>query len=99
MKIHKQGATQLLFRVAGRNMKPCYKKFGVDGKDDEETRFIEVTHDLYKKGITCIADSDTPVEKGGMVEATQLNVGDFILIKGNGIYRKTLEEMKQEYVF
>lgn len=99
MKIHKQGATQLLFRVAGKNMKPCYKKVGVDGKDDEETRFIEVTQDLYKRGITCIADANTPVEKNGMVEATLLNVGDVILVKDNGVYRKTLEEMKAEYVF
>ena len=98
-KIHKQGATYLLFRVAGVNMKPCYKKFGVDGKEDEETRFIEVTKDLYKKGITCIADERTPVGKDGMVEATQLMVGDIVLIKENGVYRKTMEEMKAEYVF
>lgn len=98
MKIHKRGTTYMLFRIAGKHMKPCYKKVGMDGKDDE-SEYIKVTQDLYNKGITCIPDEKTPVDSKGMTEATKLNVGDFILVKKSGVYHKTLEEMNAEYVF
>lgn len=98
-KIHKKGATYLLFRVAGANMKPCYKKVGMEGRDDQDIKYIVVTQKLYKKGITCIPDERSTVDEDGMVEATNLKEGDIILVKKEGVYRMTLEEMKAEYVF
>lgn len=94
--IHKQGSTQMLFRVASGNFKPCYKKTGIDGKNAEDS-YIEVTQDLYNKGVVCIPDARTPVEKDGMVKPTYLNVGDIILVKRNGVYKMTRQEIEAEY--
>lgn len=99
MKIHKQGSTQMLFRVAGGNMKTCYKKVGMDGKDNEKLRCVEITPKLYDMGVTCIADERSPVSKDGMVNATYLSIGDFILVRDNGVYRIPRAEMREEYIF
>lgn len=96
-KIHKQGATQMLFRVAGANMKPCYKKNGVEGSDNEEYRYIEVTQELCKMGVTCIADGRKLADENGMVNPVYLNIGDFILVKKNGVYRMNRENFLEKY--
>ncbi len=59
-------------------------------KTDAEDRFcVEVTQELYDAGITACVDSWMKPEKpedGDMMDATILNVGDFLIVDGNKVY-------------
>lgn len=52
----------------------------------EERRCIEVTRDLYNAGITACVDSWMDTDENGESEATQLNIGDFLIIEGKYVY-------------
>ncbi len=52
----------------------------------EERRCIEVTRELYDAGITACVDSWMKPDENGEAEATQLNVGDFLIIEEGYVY-------------
>lgn len=48
----------------------------------ESRRCIEVTQDLYDAGLTACVDSWMEPDENGEADATQLNVGDFLIVEG-----------------
>ena len=59
----------------------------------ENRRCLEITQDLYDAGLTACVDSWMEPDENGEADATQLNVGDFLIIEGNeGVYCIRREE-------
>jgi hypothetical protein len=52
--------------------------------DAEERRCIEVTQDLFDAGLTVCVDSWMTPDENGEAEATQLSVGDFLIVEKDG---------------
>ena len=52
----------------------------------ENRRCIEVTQELYDAGVTACVDSWMDVDENGEAEATQLNIGDFLIVEGQYVY-------------
>ena len=53
----------------------------------EDRICIEVTQELYDAGITYCVDEWMDADADGMAEATQLSVGDFLIVTNDGVYR------------
>ena len=50
----------------------------------EESRFcIEITPELYAKGITSCVDEWMETDENGEAESTQLNIGDYLIVSAN----------------
>lgn len=59
----------------------------------EDRRCIEVTQKMYDSGVTACVDSWMEPDENGEADATQLNIGDFLIIEGNeGVYCIRREE-------
>ena len=53
---------------------------------EEKRRCIEITQELYDAGLTANVDSWMEPDENGEAEATQLNVGDFLIIEDDLLY-------------
>ena len=93
-KIHKQGSTAMVMRICGDRMKLCYDK-----QSGECFRFLQVTQEILKMGLICIAEEQVPADKDGMVEATFLDIGDFIVITNKGVRRMSQKDFQAKYSF
>ena len=50
----------------------------------EESRFcIEITSELYAKGITFCVDEWMTTDENGDAEITHLNIGDYLIVSAN----------------
>lgn len=63
----------------------------------EQRQCIEVTQELYNSGLTVCADEWMKPDENGMVEATILNVGDFLIVTHDGIYCIRREEFLETH--
>ena len=52
----------------------------------EERRCIEVTKEFFDKGVTACVDSWMEPDENGDADATQLNIGDFLVMEGQYLY-------------
>lgn len=52
----------------------------------EKRTCIEITQELYDKGVTFCVDSWMEVDESGMALYTALNVGDFLIVEGDSVY-------------
>ena len=52
----------------------------------EERRCIEVTKELYDSGLTACVDAWMEPDENGEADATQLNIGDFLIVEGDNVY-------------
>lgn len=93
-KIHKQGSTAMVMRTCGNQMKLCY-----ENQTKEFFRFFEVTREVFKIGLLCIAEEQTIPDKDGMVEATFLELGDFVVVTDKGLHRVDLNDFHKNYSF
>lgn len=59
---------------------------------------IEVTPELYEQGLTCCIDEWMEVDEEGNAPITLLNIGDFLIVTCNGVYRIGREEFLQTHV-
>ena len=58
---------------------------------------IDVTQELYDQGVTCCVDSWMEADENGDATATQLNVGDFLIVEGNMVYRVGHDEFMETH--
>ncbi len=63
----------------------------------ENRQCIEVTQELYNLGVTSCVDEWMEVDQDGNAPATQLNIGDFLIVSENGIYRIGKEEFLETH--
>ena len=64
----------------------------------KDRRCIEVTKDLYDAGITTCVDSWMDPDENGEAEATQLCVGDFLIVEPDGkVYCVRRDEFMETY--
>ena len=52
----------------------------------EDRQCIEVTQSLYNAGLTACVDSWMEPDENGEADATQLNIGDFLIVEGENVY-------------
>lgn len=64
----------------------------------EQRICIEVTADLYNAGITHCVDEWMDVDENGEAEATVLQIGDFMIVTSNGVYRVGHDEFMETHV-
>ncbi len=64
----------------------------------EERRCIEVTKELYDAGITACVDEWMEADENGEAESTQLQIGDYLIITANGVYRVGHDEFVETHV-
>lgn len=64
-----------------------------------ENRYcIEVTQEMYDTGITACVDEWMETDENGMAEATQLYVGDYVIVTGNNsLYRVGHDEFEKTH--
>lgn len=63
-----------------------------------ENRFcIEVTSEMYAAGITACVDEWMEIDENGMAEATQLCIGDYLIVSDSGIYRIGHDEFMETH--
>ena len=62
------------------------RDFLLVGTPEEQRQCVEVTQELYEAGLTVCVDDWMEPDDNGEAEATQLNVGDFLIIKKSGVY-------------
>lgn len=60
----------------------------------EERKCVEITRDLYDAGLTQVVDEWMDTDENGMSEATELNVGDYLIVTNDGFYCIRGEEFK-----
>lgn len=65
--------------------------------DAEDRKCIEVTQELYDNGMTMVVDEWMPTDENGMSDATELNVGDFLVIGEDGVYCVRGEEFNRTH--
>ena len=63
----------------------------------EERVCIEVTEELYAQGVTYCVDSWMDVDENGEAPVTQLNVGDFLIVNGDKVYRIGRDEFLETH--
>jgi len=66
---------------------------------EESRQCIEVTRELYDAGITACIDSWMEPDENGEADATILNVGDFLIIEGDQVYRVAHDEFVATHIF
>ena len=93
-KIHKQGSTAMVMRLCGNQMRACQDK-----QTSEFFKFFEVTLELFKMSLLCIADEHAIPDENGMVEATFLDIGDFVVVTKKGLRRMTAEDFHRDFGF
>ena len=93
-KIHKQGSTAMVMRICGNQMKHCQ-----DIQTKESFRFFEVTRELFKMSLLCIAEEQAVPDKEGMVEATYLDIGDFVVVTKKGLRRLNSKDFHKNFSF
>lgn len=59
---------------------------------------IEVTADLYNSGITHCVDEWMETDENGYAEATELQIGDFMIVTNSGVYRVGRDEFIETHV-
>lgn len=59
---------------------------------------IEVTADLYNAGITHCVDEWMDTDESGNAEATELQIGDFMIVTNSGVYRVGRDEFLETHV-
>ena len=64
----------------------------------EKRKCIQITQKLYDAGITHCVDEWMEVDENGLAEATELSIGDYVIITEKGLYRIGLEEFLQTHV-
>lgn len=64
----------------------------------ENRRYIEVTQELYDAGVTACVDSWMEPDENGEAEATQLNIGDFLIVEGQYVYCIRRDEFLETHV-
>ena len=64
---------------------------------EEKRRCVEVTQELYDAGLTACVDDWMEPDDNGNAKATQLNVGDFLIVKSSGVYCVRREEFMGTY--
>ncbi len=63
-----------------------------------ENRYcIEVTQEMYDAGITACVDEWMETDENGMAPATQLYVGDYLIVTTSGIYRVGRDEFMETH--
>ena len=93
-KIHKQGSTAMVMRTCGNQMKHCY-----ENQTRESFRFFEVTREIFRMSLLCIAEEQSIPDKDGMVEATFLDLGDFVVVTKKGLRRVNSKDFHKNYSF
>ena len=63
----------------------------------EQRTVVEVTQELYNKGLTACVDEWMQTDADGNAEETKLYPGDFLVISGNGVYRIGREEFNETH--
>lgn len=58
---------------------------------------IEVTQEMYDAGITACVDEWMETDESGMAPATQLYVGDYLIVTTSGIYRVGHDEFMETH--
>lgn len=66
--------------------------------DAESRKCIEVTQELYDSGMTMVVDEWMTPDENGMADATELCVGDYIVIGEDGVYCVRGEEFHMTHV-
>lgn len=64
----------------------------------ESRTCIEITQELYDAGITCCVDEWMEEDECGNAEATNLCVGDYLIVSENGVYRVGHDEFVETHV-
>ena len=63
----------------------------------EDRLCIEVTQEMYDSGITACVDEWMGTDENGMAYATQLCVGDYLIVTTSGIYRVGHDEFMETH--
>lgn len=63
----------------------------------ESRRCIEITSELYDADLTTNVDTWMEPDENGEAEATQLNVGDYLIVEGDCLYCIRGEEFKETH--
>lgn len=53
----------------------------------ERRTCIEITTDMYQMGVTHCVDEWMEVDSNGEAEATELSIGDYVIVTDSGVYR------------
>lgn len=53
---------------------------------EEERNFVRITEDLYNAGLTHVVDEWMEIDTEGLADATELNVGDCLIVTKDGFY-------------
>lgn len=64
----------------------------------EKRTCIEVTADMYSAGITHCVDEWMETDENGEAEATELRIGDFMIVSDSGVYRVGRDEFLETHV-
>lgn len=64
----------------------------------EKRTCIRVTASMYESGITHCVDEWMDTDENGNAEATQLQVGDYLIVSSFGVYRIGREEFLETHV-
>lgn len=64
----------------------------------EERTCIEITEELYRLGITHCVDQWMDVDNNGEAEATELCIGDYLIVTDSGVYRIGHDEFCETHV-
>lgn len=63
----------------------------------EERRCIEVTREMYDAGITACVDEWMDADEDGMAAATNLCIGDYLIVTCDGVYRVGRDEFMETH--
>jgi len=64
----------------------------------ESRTCIEITADLFNMGITHCVDEWMDVDSNGEAEATELSIGDYVIVTDSGVYRIGHDEFVETHV-
>lgn len=65
----------------------------------EERKCIEVTQELYDSGLQYSVDEWMPEDENGETDATELNIGDFLIVSDDGVYCIRHDEFLETHAF
>lgn len=63
----------------------------------ENRRCIEVTREMYDAGITACVDEWMDADEDGMASATNLAIGDYLIVTDDGVYRIGRDEFLETH--
>jgi hypothetical protein len=102
----KQVLEELLSKMKNENEKKAMeemfnlfrKDFSLVTSPSENRFYVEVTQEFYDAGITHCVDKWMEEDENGMSTATELNVGDFLIVANDGVYCIRCNEFNESHI-